>query len=87
MCVRSRSLACSNIANGDEFTAERPVASTQDAKEAGATDESEQNDAPVLSKNQQKRLAKRAKFVEQRQARKQNRKAQVIALAICNRLA
>jgi hypothetical protein len=40
-------------------------------------DECDISEAPVLSKNQQKKLAKRAKFVEQRQARKQNRKEQV----------
>jgi hypothetical protein len=40
----------------------------------------EEAEAPVLSKNQLKKLAKRAKFVEQRQARKQNRKEQVMAL-------
>ena len=40
-------------------------------------DEGDASEAPVLSKNQQKKLAKRAKFVEQRQARKQNRKEQV----------
>jgi len=64
------------MAEGDEPVDEGSTGAAEgQAKDAEA--------APVLSKNQQKKLAKRARIVEQRTERRQNRKEQVLSLTIC----
>ena len=61
------------MAEGDEPVDEGSTGAAEgQAKDAEA--------APVLSKNQQKKLAKRARIVEQRTERRQNRKEQVLSL-------